>query len=386
MPKFFRPMKAHVNLLFLLVLVVMVSCKDGKQKTEEKQNHGVTKSTLSNPEIAQGFRVTKADEIRMVEIFSPGDSIHPNEKFYLVKHGQSKLAPGDGKVIETPVSRIVCLSASQLSYLDALDDIAKLVGVSNADYVVSKEFKGLVESGQIKETGLGEHFKTETLISLAPDIVMVSPQKGQSFQVLENAGLTVLPIGDYLESHPLGRAEWIKLFGLLSGKEDKALQIFDSIKQQYEELKMLAANIEKRPSVITGKQYGGFWNLSGGKSYEAQFLLDAGAHYLWADEGSAGGLMLDFETVYHRGFDADYWRFLVYSPEEYTYTMLQAEDKRYTDFRAFRTKKIITCNTLKKPFFQKGFLEPQVILADYMHIFHPSLLPDYTPVYYDLMK
>ncbi len=375
------------NLLILLFLVLMISCNTGKLDSEEKtKQFTFIESEISNPEIAQGFKVKEVDQIKMIEIFGSQDTIHASERFYLIKTGQSKLAPNDGKIIETPVNRIVCLSASQLSYLDALDDIPKLLGVSNAEYVVSQEFKGLVESGQIIETGLGEHFKIETLINLAPDIVMVAPQKGQSFQVLENAGLTVLPIGDYLESHPLGRAEWIKLFGLLTGKEKKALQIFDSIKKEYEQLRLLTVNIENRPSVITGKQYGGFWNLAGGKSYEAQFLADAGARYLWADDPSAGGLMLDFETVYHRGFEADYWRFLVYSPDEFTYTMLEAEDSRYVDFKAYREKQIITCNTLKKPFFQKGFLKPQVILADYIYIFHPSLLPDHKPVYYDLMK
>lgn len=342
--------------------------------------------SISNPEIASGFRIKENGEIKLIEITNPADTSEVKQKIYLVDIKGAHLDFNDGKKIIIPVKNMVCLSASHLSFLDALGEMDKLIGVNSTEYVVSSKFQGLVESGKIKEIGVGDHFKLEELINLAPDIIMVSPQKGQSFTPLENAGLTIIPNGDYLESHPLGRAEWIKFMGILTGKELEAIQIFDSIKAAYIGLKKLTENVVSRPTVITGKQYGGFWNLSGGKSYESGFLNDAGADYLWAEDLGTGGIMLDFETVYDRGLNADFWRFLVFSQSEFTYQMLKDEDERYADFSAFKNKQVIVCNTFKKPFFQKGFLEPQVILADYIYIFHPRLLPDHENVYYELLK
>lgn len=375
------------NIYIFLIFIMFISCKEITERDGKKHSNLIFDTySSSNPEIASGFQIMESGAVKLLEIFNSRDSTHSSQKFYLVKENDKNLHFQDGSTMIVPIKRLVSLSASHLSFLDALDEIDLLIGVSSAEYVVSKKFKGLFESGKIKEIGIGDHFKLEELINLSPDAVMFSPQKGQSFKPLKNAGLTIIPNGDYLESDPLGRAEWIKFFGVLTGKEKEAIYIFDSISNEYNSLKKLAEDAILHPTVITGKQYGGFWNLSGGQSYEAQFLNDAGADYLWAENSSSGGIMLDFETVYGRGLEADYWRFLVYTQQDYTYEMLKDEDERYADFSAFKNKKVIVCNTLKKPFFQKGFLEPQVILADYIHIFHPSVLPQHQNVYYEIMK
>lgn len=376
--------KFTIVVILILLGGLLFSCNNSSDRKLNSEEF--TETSPYSPQIAKGFRISQKQDIRLLEIFNPWDTAFPAQKFYLVPEVGSDSLFSDGQAIKIPIKSMVCLSASHLSFLDALGEIDKLTGVSSADFVVSEEFQDLVKSGEIREIGIGDHFRLEELINLSPDMVMVSPQKGQSFDPLVNAGLTVIPIGDYLEPHPLGRAEWIKLIGVLTGREQKALEIFDSVSAAYDELKKLTAEIDKRPTVITGKQYGGFWNLAGGKSYVATFLHDAGADYLWAGDQGTGGIMLDFETVYNKGINADYWRFLVYSGSDFTYEMLKTEDKRYADFSAFKNKQVIYCNTLKKPLFQKGLLEPQVILADYIRIFHPGLLPDHENVYYELLK
>lgn len=363
----------------------MAACHESEKK---QQTSGIDfdEDFISNPTIARGFRVSENGDVKLIELFNPWDTTQPGKKIYLTPEENKGENFPDGDLIRVPVKSMVCMSATHLSYLQAIDEIDLVTGVSNADYFVSEEFKALINDGQVLEVGIGDRFKLEKLINLAPEIVLVSPQKGQIFQPLINAGLTVVPVAEYLETHPLGRAEWIKFIGLLTGKADVANYIFDSIANQYNSLKELTATISEKPTVLTGKQYGGFWNLSGGRSYEATFLLDAGADYIWSDDLSSGGIMLDFETVYEKGLKADFWRFLVYSQDDYSYEILLEEDTRYADFYAFKRKKIITCNTLKTPFFEKGFLEPQIILADYIHIFHPELLPGHQNVYYNIMK
>jgi iron complex transport system substrate-binding protein len=175
------------------------------------------------------------------------------------------------------------------------------------------------------------------------------------------------------------------MMGLLFGKENEATLIFDSISKEYENLKKLTQNVDQRPTVLSGKQYSGFWSLPGGQSYIARFIVDAGGNYLYADDSETGSKTLEFESVYEKGIEADFWRFLVYSPNEFSYDLLVQEDERYADFLALKNKNVFICNTLKSPYFQKGLLEPQIILADYIKILHPEILPHYQPVYYHLL-
>lgn len=373
-----------VLLLLMIIGSLLLSCQPEHRKASG-QNEPFTFSN-SNPVIATGFKIQESDDYTILSIFHPWDSTIKAQVFYLVPQSAKPPVGKDSAVIRVPVKSIVCLSASHLSFLDALGQMDKLTGVNNAGYVVSKEFQSLVETGKVIEIGIGDRYKLEGLIKLSPDIVMVSPQPGQSFDPLINAGLMVVPNGDYLETHPLGRAEWIKCLGVLFGCEEKAIAIFDSIRNEYNNLKNLTADIENRPKVLSGNQYGGFWNLPGGRSYVAQFMADAGADFFYAENTTRGSYTLDFETVYAKGFDADFWRILIYDKDDYSYTKLENEDPRYRDFKAFKNRKVFICNTFSTPYYQKGLLEPQIILADYINIFHPGLLEGHHNVYYHLLK
>ena len=373
----------HFVLICLFHLFLLNACHNDSNIDRQ------TKAALTavNLESALGFRVAKADGYKLLELLTVEDQ-RVYQSFCLVD--QNGFVPHDLpeniKIIPIPVKSMVCLSATHIAFADALGLMDKIVGVASADYVFSARFSDLVSAGNIKEIGIADHFKLEELIHLMPGVVLTNAQEGQNYELLRKAGLTVIPVADYLENDPLGRVEWLRFFGLLFGKEEEASALFDSIKTDYNRLKSLAAQVTERPVVLSGKQYGGFWNLPGGKSYLATMLHDAGAKYLWQDNPDTGSLTLDFETVYYRGVDADYWRFLMYSPDDFSYGELLAEDARYAGFKAFKTKKVFFCNTFKKPYFQKGALEPHVLLADYIFMFHPELMPGYQPVYYEFLK
>lgn len=340
------------------------------------------------PAVANGFRIYDGAGFMVLDMVSQNNPAGILQRFYLVDREEvaNFETPPDGQLLPVPLNDMVCLSATHLSFADALGLVDKISGVASADYVVSAEFREYIADGRIQEIGISDHFKLEKLIYLSPDIVMVTHQQGQSFEPLRNAGLKILAFAEHLETHPLGRAEWIKCMGVLFGHEAQATHIFDSISNEYHRLTALASKVEVRPLVLSGKQYGGFWNLAGGQSYLAQMLHDAGAEYLWSDNPDSGSLILDFETVYHRGINADFWRFLVFSREPYTYDHLLSEDQRYAGISAFSKRKVLTSNTFEKPYFQRGVLEPQVMLADYISIFHPELLPEHQPAYYQLLK
>ena len=136
----------------------------------------------------------------------------------------------------------------------------------------------------------------------------------------------------------------------------------------------------------SGEMRGGNWYAVGGESFLAQLFKDAGADYFLKDDKRSGGVTLDFETVYNQGDEADYWRIVNSYPGTFSYEALKEQDPRYADFRAFKEKGIIYCNMKDTPFYESMPTEPEVVLADLLHIFHPDLLSDHTPVYYARLK
>ncbi len=371
-------------ILLTLTVSAIFSCTINTPATDERTSDGFKPSKIS-PKHAKGFKVIEAESYTVLEIYLPWDSLNAVQRFYLVNEDTNSEVPEDGVKLSTPLKNMVCFSATHLSFADALGLIDKITGVASTDFVVSEKFQHLVESGQIEEVGIGDHFKLEELIQMNPEIIMVSPQKGQNFEPLLNAGLNIVMNCDYLEPSPLRRTEWIKMMGLLFGKENEAMQIFDSIRNEYENLKALTSHVKSRPVILSGKQYSGFWSLPGGKSYIAQFMTDAGGNYVYADDPETGSKTLEFEAVYEKGIEADFWRFLIYSPDAFTIDDLIQEDERYADFKAVKSKKVFVCNSFTTPYFQKGLLEPHIILADYINILHPEILPGYQNVYYQLL-
>jgi iron complex transport system substrate-binding protein len=124
----------------------------------------------------------------------------------------------------------------------------------------------------------------------------------------------------------------------------------------------------------------------GGNSYLAQLFRDAGADYFMKNDDESGGFYVDFETVYSQGVETDYWRIVNSYDGAYDYEILKKSDSRYMDFASFKNKKVIYCNLREKPFYEQTPVEPEIVLADLIRIFHPSLLPEHKSVYYDLLK
>jgi len=368
-----------------LLLAVLFSCTGNQRHSDTDTSKRLTISAF-NPKFAHGFKVYDGKDFKLLQIFLPWDTARPAQQFYLLQKDNENFPVPDGIIdLRIPLQSMVCFSATHFSFADALGVTDKITGALSVDFVLPPEREHPAGYGKIVEVGAGGHYDIEKLIRLNPQIVMVSMQKGRNFDPIINAGLKVLMNGDFLETTPLGRAEWIKVIGLLFGKEHEAMHIFDSVTAEYRQLQTLAQSVKYKPVVLSGKQYGGFWNIPGGRSYVARFIEDAGGRYLFEDNDETGSLSMDFEAVYKKGMLADYWRLVVFAPEGYDRKALAAEDVRYKDLPAFKNKKIMVCNTALTSYYQKGLLEPHVILADYIGMLHPRLLPSHKNVYYHLL-
>lgn len=112
---------------------------------------------------------------------------------------------------------------------------------------------------------------------------------------------------DWMEQSPLGKAEWIKLYGALFGKEDKAKELFDKIVTSYNQAKKLVADKPATTTVLYGSMYEDVWYVAKGNSWVAQFMKDAQSNYLWADLKGTGSQGLSFEKVLDKAKTANVW-------------------------------------------------------------------------------
>lgn len=371
-----------IAFFFLIVSLVGVSCSSGGSKKVGMKDG--KKVVLQD---AKGFTITEYDGYKMVEVVNPWKDSVLLHRYILVEKDASvpdKLPEGD--VIRVPVSKTSCLYSVFVGSLDMLGMVSTITSVAEERYIDNEAVKQGIAGGKIKLLGEASAVNVEGLIDSNPDIVLVSPFKGMGYGKMDKAGIPIVEVASYMESSPLARAEWIKFFALFYGKEKLADSIYSAIKVRYTKVCDIARQVKVKPTIFAEKKFGQVWNMPGGSSYMACFFKDAGAHYLWADVKQSEVVPLSFEAVYQRAENADYWLVKYNKPQDMTYDDLGKEYDGYKMFKAYKNHKVIHCNTNRISYYEKGIMEPDVILADLVKIFHPELLPEHKQVYFQLMK
>lgn len=373
-------------LAILAVLLTAVSCKNASKRKNTVTVEG--REGIIKPVYAEGFSVTYTDDGCLVDIQDPLREESQSFHYMLVPAGQKPASVPEGyTVLNVPVQRIVCMTSLQLSNFICMDELDHVVGITSTRHLFNTDVKDRLDDGRIRRIGIEGNFDNEVIIAIDPDLILISPFKRGGYEALTGVDIPLVPHLGYQETTPLGQAEWIKFIGLLTCEEEKANAIFAGIEHRYNELKEKAARTEGRPVVLSGELHGGNWYVGGGRSFLAQIFRDAGGDYFLPEDKSSGGLNLDFETVYSQTANASYWRIVNSFNGDFSYDVLKAEDARYADLKAFKSKGVIYCNMSRKPFYENMPVQPDVVLADLIHIFHPEILPDdYQPVFYELLR
>lgn len=374
--------------IFAFLLIAALTACGGKgnrsnpEAHESDQQTTVLFETRIAPIHAKGFNITYKDGYCLVDIQDPQKENTQQFHYALIPRGMEVSGLPEGyEPIRVPVRKAICMTSLQLSSFIKLDETERVVGITSTRHLFNEKVNRQIEAGQTTKIGIEGNFDNEVIMSINPDLILISPFKRGGYDVLKEMDIPLMPHLGYKETTPLGQAEWIKFTGLLLGEEKKANALFAEIERRYNELKAMADSVETRPMVFSGELRGGNWYAVGGKSFLAQQFHDAGADYFLKDDDRSGGVYLDYETVYSQAENAQFWR-IVNSDENFSYETLGESDPRYRDFRAFREKSIIYCNIRKHPFYESMPMEPEVVLADLIKAFHPALLPDYQPVYY----
>ena len=404
-----KEMKEIVWSIIAIVLLCACSAKNGKQTSGDE---AVTDSMVTvTVKYATGFSVKDSAGIRLVTIGGNGMSKHskkakegkhskkdkdgkPSKKggerylFALVTQDDVQVPEGYQKV-RVPIKNTICMTSLQLSNFTVLQALDVVKGITGTKNLFNKDILQRVKDGKVVKIGTEGEFDTELVMAANPDVIFISPFKRGGYDAIKETGITLVPHLGYKELDPLGQAEWVKLVGMFIGKEREANEVFDGIEKRYNELKAkcqkLTANSPK-PTVTSGEMHYGTWRAVGGKNYLAQIFRDAGAEYVVNDDETAGE-NLEFEKMYALSANADYWRILNSYPGDFSYEALKASEPRNELFKAFKEKKVIYCNMKKQPYYEISPVEPDVLLKDFVAIFHPELVEaDYEGKYYRLLK
>ena len=363
----------------LLFALYATSCREGKPNDDGGEKMAT--------KYAEGFEVTRYDGYTVAELRDPWDTTRLLHRYVLVdKKAELPTGLPDGTLVRTPVGRMIVYSSVHGSMLDALGAAHGIVGVCESQYIANATLRARIAGRRIVDVGNSFAPDVEKIIALAPDAIFTSPFENCGYGRVEKLNVPLIECADYMEASPLGRAEWIRFIGLFVGREAKADSLFLAIEKSYGDLQRRVEGVTRRPTVLSEKKTGATWFVPGGESYMARLFADAGADYLWKDDRHAGSLALTFESVFDRAREADFWLFKYSAPNDMTRTALIAEYAPYDRFKAVADGQVFGCNLSRNHFFEEVPLHPDLLLRDFIGIFHPGLLPDDTLRYFHRLQ
>jgi iron complex transport system substrate-binding protein len=374
------------KIVLFLSLFFAIACKENTSKISSE----VTVAA-NQIQYAKGFSIHKYEGYSVVKVVNPWPNA--TKKYTYILKEKNGIVPDSllqFTLIPVPIKTIVVTSTTHIPSLEMLEVEKSLVGFPNLDYISSEKVRALIEQGKVKELGQNQNLNTEVIIDLAPDVFIGYgiDNKNTTLDNLEKSGLKIMINGDWNEQTPLGKAEWIKFFGVLYGKEQKADSIFSFIEKEYKQTVSLAEKIKNKPTVLAGDIFEGTWYLPKGSSWGSQLIKEAGGQYLWAETLGTGSLALSFEIVFDKAKDADFW---ITSGQYITLKEMQKGNPHYSQFSAFQNRKVYSF-ALKKGktggnlYYELAPNRPDLVLKDLVWVLHPELLPGYTPYFFEQIQ
>ena len=327
---------------------------------------------------AKGFYLMDRDSIQILELRDPQDGSTLHRIALVLKNTKEFHAKGFDQIIEVPIETIVATSTTHIPALEMLGKTDALVGFPNLDYISSLATRARINDGLVQELGQNESLNIELLIERRPDLLMTFAidQTQNGLDKVSDAGIPIIYNGDWTEQHPLGRAEWIKVFGALFNQKQKADSIFQQIESEYVKLKVVAAKAKTQPKVISGALYKDVWYAPKGDSWAAKFIEDANGDYIWKTTQGTGSLQWNIEQILSLAQTAQFW----IGPGQFTsYNQMTQSSPVYAKFPPFKRKEIYTFSKTKGPtggllYYELAAMRPDWVLSDLISILHPELM------------
>ena len=378
-------MKTFCNALFLVILSFsLVECKN-----ESKPN--VIISAKNEVRYAKGFSIQNYDGYSVVTVKNPWPKATKTYTYILKE--KKGIVPDSLKqnlIIPVPIKTIVVTSTTHIPSLELLDEVNTLIGFPHCDYISSEKVRARIDAGNIKELGNNQDLNTEVLLDMQPHVIIGYgiDNKNPTLDNLQKSGLKVMLNGDWNEENPLGKAEWIKFFGALYGKQKQATALFTKIEKDFLKTIKIAKMAKTTPSILAGDMFEDRWYLPRGTSWGSLLLKQANGNYLWQETSGTGSLSLSFETVFEKAKSADVW---ITSGQFSSLKEMTNSNPHYAEFNAFKNKNVYSFSGKKGKtggilYYELAPNRPDLVLKDLVKILHPELLIGYKPFFFEKLK
>jgi iron complex transport system substrate-binding protein len=376
---FFHSFSSTYQILLLAAFLLFSCGKKTETKTEKKP---------VALEYAQGFEIFQGKDFWEIHVTQGYTGAEKTYRYLVLEESSTADSTGFDAVVKLPISKVVVTSTTHIPHLDLLGVTDLLAGFPNTDLISSAKARALIDSGKVTDLGNGVSANPEMVIDLQPDWMMISTL-GEDLRYLDlfaQAKIPALINGEYVEQNPLGRAEWIKFTGILLGKYEESVAVFEEIERAYQDAEKLTSILPQteNPKVLSGVMYQDIWYAPGAESWGARILENAGGSYIFADQPGTGSLQLNYEFVLDRALETDFW---IGSADFADLKTMGNSEPRYEAFQPWKNGQVYTYTAKKGAsggleYFELGYVRPDLILKDLIKILHPSLLPDYELYFY----
>lgn len=382
-------MKSEKWIRLIAVILLLVSCDRHQTQSDVSQGDTVPLRHARNLTIVEFADRTE------VTIRNPWDTTAVLHRYILVPQEASQASlEGSGgsshferecERVNTPLRNVGVFTSVHCGLLQELGMQSAIRGICELEYINIPYIRQGVAEGRIANFGSAMEPTIEVIMDAEPDALMISPfENSGGYGRVERLGIPIIECADYMEYSPLARAEWMKFYGRLFGRPERADSLFDAVEHRYLAIKALVqedvssiphspSTLYKRPTLIAEKPYSGVWYVPGGGSVMGVLYRDAGADYLYADRPETGSLALSVETVFERGQRADIWLIKYNQSTPLTLSQLKSDYPPFAHFRSFQTGRVYGCNQANSRFYEETPYHPDLLLADLVRIIHPDL-------------
>ena len=356
--------------LFCAIVWIFSACQGGKQNMVSSQ----TGDTIPL-RYAENLTLVAYPEYTVATLRNPWDTLRTLHTYILVPAAEPLPAHlPQGTVVRTPLSKAVVYSSVHCGLVNNLGAFNSIGGICDLKYIKLPVVQEGVKRGTIADCGDGMNPDMEKIIDLHPDAILLSPfENSGGYGRIEKLNIPIIECADYMETSALGRAEWMRFYGLLFGAAPTADSLFAEVDSCYKRLQHRAMLSSVSLSVVSELKSGSAWYVPGGRSTMGRLFNDACGRYVFAEDKHSGSIPLAFETVFDKAGDADVWIIKYNRDRDMSYSDLKADYIGYTGFKAFKTRNIYGCNTAKVPFYEETPFRPDYLLADLIQILHPEI-------------
>ena len=359
-------------LVALTGVIVLMACRGGQQAST------VAVGDTLQLKYAKNITIVKYDgytEVSLADPWNNGKTLH---RYALVPKANDipeQLSDRENcSVVRVPVEKAVVGTSVLCGLIDGLGCREAISGVCDVQYVNIPFVQERCKSGRIADCGSGLAPTLEKIIDIEPEAIFLSPfQNSGGYGRIEELDVPIVEMADYMEQSALGRAEWVRFYGMLLGAEKQADSLFRAVEEDYLHLRNMAALAQSRPSILMDKLTSAVWYVPAGRSTVGGVIRDANIQYAWSETGEGGSLPLPFETVLEKAGQTDIWLLRYNAPVPVTYKSLLSENGAYAQFKPYQNRTVYGCNTATSTFYEDTPFHPNLLLRDFICIAHPEL-------------